>query len=51
MKINPCVGCTEQAPSMRVGVDMVILRRLEDNTTWDLVADYEKIREKLGIER
>ena len=36
---------------MRVGVDMVILRRLEDNTTWDLVADYEKIREKLGIER
>ena len=24
---------------------------LEENTTWDLVADYEKIREKLGIER
>ena len=30
---------------------MIILRRLEDNTTWDLVADYEKLREKLGIER
>ena len=28
---------------------MIILE--EDNTTWDLVADYEKIREKLGIER
>ena len=22
-----------------------------DNTTWDLVADIEKLREKLGIER
>ena len=27
---------------------MIILRRLEDNTTWDLVADYEKIRENLA---
>lgn len=24
---------------------------LEDNTTWDLVADFEKIREKLGIKK
>ena len=24
---------------------------LEENTTWDLVADFEKVRELLGIER